>query len=645
MSNKSQSSRSQAEPYRERLSAEVEGLKKQVEQLRKHVQHGQPQPNHPHRNLAAAAAVQMHSQGGQSQHNPFGGGYGRNMQGSFNAQQLSQQQHMSQQEQQDQQEQQRRANLIASLPPSLLAGGGQDNYGGPQAPSQLGFSKDDFTSMMRGKQQSRASQLAKIMEERRKLRADLDSLERQRQQILDDPGGAASSGNFHDLQDRFGSNNPHLRSMGGSSNIHHHMGGGGPRGGPGFGGGHAVPPSIIAGARDALQRYPSAMQFPGSNNGGNVASAMASSRNHPMSENDLTPQQVMDGGSSNFGGSNIPSGRGGYPTPPSGAANNVGSNLGHLKRARGDFDVAAIKREEMEVAARRSSMNADHHSVDHFGDKRRRMMTEAALREELQKRHLDTTANFSAAAGLKPTYGGRVSSLYPPNEILLGDKQSHATDSISALSSSHRLLASQREAQNMLYYGNSMNSNGSNRSNGSPTLNSGFFDPMQHDRKLPEKKQRLSKNFVPEADTVVLGKGNIPKTNFGNLKLKGLVMDSLMEYANGERRKKIAVISKIIRWVTSRNYQTTGFVKFEDDTWWEMTERDARVKITALFRDCLHDQYRSSSSSKVKRRQELRKREITGGGSPTGSTSENDKEKEGIGIDKSKQTLTEEGNG
>ena len=38
-----------------------------------------------------------------------------------------------------------------------------------------------------------------------------------------------------------------------------------------------------------------------------------------------------------------------------------------------------------------------------------------------------------------------------------------------------------------------------------------------------------------------------------------------------------------------------------------MTERDARVKITALFRDCLHDQYRSSSSSKVKRRQELRK--------------------------------------
>merc|ERR1712176_820264 len=129
---------------------------------------------------------------------------------------------------------------------------------------------------------------------------------------------------------------------------------------------------------------------------------------------------------------------------------------------------------------------------------------------------------------------------------------------------------------------------------------------------LPETKRKLSKEFVPEVDTVVLGKGNIPKTNIGNLKLKGIVMDNLVEYANGERRKKIAVISRIINHVTANNYKTTGFVKFEDDCWWEMTERDARVKITALFRDCLHDQYRSSSSSKVKRRQELRKQKCVG---------------------------------
>jgi len=196
--------------------------------------------------------------------------------------------------------------------------------------------------------------------------------------------------------------------------------------------------------------------------------------------------------------------------------------------------------------------------------------------------------------------GQRISSSFLPSEIMVAPKNN--ADSLSVLSSSHQLLMSQREAnmqRDMLFYQN-MN-NGRN-----PMIGLNRPQP-QHDGKLPETKRKLTKDFIPEVDTVVLGKGNIPKTNIGNLKLKGIVMDNLVEYANGERRKKIAVISRIINHVVSNNYKTTGFVKFEDDCWWEMTERDARVKITALFRDCLHDQYRSSSSSKVKRRQELRK--------------------------------------
>jgi len=202
--------------------------------------------------------------------------------------------------------------------------------------------------------------------------------------------------------------------------------------------------------------------------------------------------------------------------------------------------------------------------------------------------------------GAKNFHDQRISSSYLPSEIMVTPKNN--ADSLSVLSSSHQLLMSQREAnmqRDMLFYQN-MN-NGRN-----PMIGLNRPQP-QHDGKLPDTKRKLTKDFVPEVDTVVLGKGNIPKTNIGNLKLKGIVMDNLVEYANGERRKKIAVISRIINHVVSNNYKTTGFVKFEDDCWWEMTERDARVKITALFRDCLHDQYRSSSSSKVKRRQELRK--------------------------------------
>lgn len=136
----------------------------------------------------------------------------------------------------------------------------------------------------------------------------------------------------------------------------------------------------------------------------------------------------------------------------------------------------------------------------------------------------------------------------------------------------------------------------------------------KNNRRFPAEKRILSNHFIPGTDTVVLGKGNVPKANKGNLKLKGLIMDNLIEYSNGERREKITVITKIIRHVRSKNgtntntttTPTTGFVKYEDACWWEMTERDARVKVTALFRDCLHDQYRSSSTSKVRRRQQLR---------------------------------------
>ena len=713
MSDIPQQPSAQPELYRERLYAEVDSLRRQVEQLRHHFESGGGPAGGggPHQNPAVAAAVaaQMHphnhpsqqqQQQQQQQHNPFGA-YGGGSQA-----QLSQQQHMSQQQQQQQQgqqhmsqqqrqqqqqeHQQRRANLLASLPPSLLSGGnvnvGQDNY----SVGGQGQSQDDITNivMLRGKQQqqqqqqqSRAAQLAKIMEERRKLHTDLETLDRQRQQILEDSGAAAAGGGGASglLQDRYSSQ---LRrpSMPGSNSNSNHMGaavgvaggGGTGIGGPPFGGvgGHAVPPSIIAGARDALQRYPS--YTPSSSNNAAAAAAsgmaaMAAGRNHKADFPSLDgvgcaglphqlPHQHQHTGHLHPH-QHVPSSARGYNSPTSPrasiSAGPVGSPLGRLKRARGEYD-AVMKREREEIemeAARRSTMlnntnnpnvgNLNVHVndpvVDQHLEKRRRMMAESALREEIQKRHLDAAVGLSAAAGLsaatKPDYG-RFSSLFPPNEILLTEKNSNKspTDTISALSSSHRLLVSQREAnlqrdaaaatQNMLFYGSGITAGvGSNRNsnlnNHNPSGAGVLQDSLHHDRKLPETKRRLSKNFVPETDTVVLGKGNIPKTNFGNLKLKGIVMDALMEYASGERRKKIAVISRIIRHVTTHNYSTTGFVKFEDDNWWEMTERDARVKITALFRDCLHDQYRSSSSSKVKRRQELRKREITGGESPS----------------------------
>lgn len=495
--------------YRERLCAEVDGLRRQVEELRQHVQHGNPHqmPQDPQQQLMA----QLHGTRGLNSHNA------------------------------------QRANLLNSLSPGMGQDMGHSSSGmipgTSSMPGQGGLGDGGLGEHLLQRKQA---ELNEIIERQHKLYSNLDSLDRQRSQILGDIDKTAAL-NFH-LQgqtaaatgrypsDLRGSLPSNLQTPFSASSMH---------------GGHQMrPPS----------RYPSSTMDFLSNRSG-IPSAL---QNH-MSKNDV-PQSLMN-------------------SDMSGSFGNGADSLGSL---RGRF----AKLQEMEGGA-------NQNDPTHI-DKRARFLNslnDNKFGPNVQK------PQFGRFPG-KNNFDQRISSSYLPSEIMVTPKNQTAGDSLSVLSSSHQLLMSQREAnmqretQNMLSY---MGMN--NGRNGVP----GLGRQRLHDGKLPETKRKLSKDFVPEVDTVVLGKGNIPKTNIGNLKLKGIVMDNLVEYANGERRKKIAVISRIINHVTANNYKTTGFVKFEDDCWWEMTERDARVKITALFRDCLHDQYRSSSSSKVKRRQELRK--------------------------------------
>jgi hypothetical protein len=48
-------------------------------------------------------------------------------------------------------------------------------------------------------------------------------------------------------------------------------------------------------------------------------------------------------------------------------------------------------------------------------------------------------------------------------------------------------------------------------------------------------------------------------------------------------------------------------VTFKDGQWWHVDDAFAREKIGGLFRDALHIQYRSSTKSKIARKQALRK--------------------------------------
>jgi hypothetical protein len=135
--------------------------------------------------------------------------------------------------------------------------------------------------------------------------------------------------------------------------------------------------------------------------------------------------------------------------------------------------------------------------------------------------------------------------------------------------------------------------------------------------RLPQQKRRLPQNYRLSPSTVVLGKGKGPKEASGNLRLKELVSEYLDEYATSGRQGKMAVISRVVGQIQNENanHNQSGpaFVRYEDGHWWEVTEKECRVKVTATFRDFLSDNYRSSSKSKVeyRRRQREERKELS----------------------------------
>jgi hypothetical protein len=129
--------------------------------------------------------------------------------------------------------------------------------------------------------------------------------------------------------------------------------------------------------------------------------------------------------------------------------------------------------------------------------------------------------------------------------------------------------------------------------------------------KLPQQSRKLPPNFRLSPNTVVLGKGKGPKEASGNMRLQELVRESLDEYIDSGRHGKMLVISKVIGQIQSESNACNGhatpvFVRFQNNFWWEVTEKECRVKLSATFRDLLSDKYRSSSKSKVEYRRQQR---------------------------------------
>lgn len=114
-----------------------------------------------------------------------------------------------------------------------------------------------------------------------------------------------------------------------------------------------------------------------------------------------------------------------------------------------------------------------------------------------------------------------------------------------------------------------------------------------------------SSQVQPTPSTVVIGKGKVPRKAPGNFRLRSLVQTKLDQYVNAKSKMvKSSIVTNIFVAIRDTSFIEGGpaFVRYDGRSYSVVTESAAREKITSLFRDSLHDQYKSSSKNKVAKR-------------------------------------------
>ncbi|KAG7367371.1 hypothetical protein IV203_030042 [Nitzschia inconspicua] len=118
-------------------------------------------------------------------------------------------------------------------------------------------------------------------------------------------------------------------------------------------------------------------------------------------------------------------------------------------------------------------------------------------------------------------------------------------------------------------------------------------------------KTQLPASFTPHPYSVLLGRGKVNES-VGNRRLKILVDIELKNYVEApSRREKSYVVARVMEKIQEA-CGIGAFVRREGGVWYEVSDSEAREKISTIFRDKLSDQYKSSTSNKVERRRQRR---------------------------------------
>lgn len=134
---------------------------------------------------------------------------------------------------------------------------------------------------------------------------------------------------------------------------------------------------------------------------------------------------------------------------------------------------------------------------------------------------------------------------------------------------------------------------------------------QQHRRRsapVRETKNRLPADYSPSMYSVMIGRGKIFTEAIGTRRLKVIASRFLADYSDAKSQiDKASIITRIVD-IIQEACPVGAFLKYEEGSWWEVSDTMAREKVGGVLRDLLHDQYKSSTKAKSASRSKNRRK-------------------------------------
>jgi hypothetical protein len=110
------------------------------------------------------------------------------------------------------------------------------------------------------------------------------------------------------------------------------------------------------------------------------------------------------------------------------------------------------------------------------------------------------------------------------------------------------------------------------------------------------EKAQLGVSFQPSDSSVICGRGKAIYKHPGNCRLRMLASTFAADYSKAERKlAKSAIVANIVAGIRQEG---GSFCKNKKGEWFEIGDYNAREKVSALLRDSLHDDYKSSAMAR-----------------------------------------------